>query len=177
MLDSVLSKQNFTRGTNSYFHVLLSCANLSSAGVRPEGTMEELQPRLPPLNFCTGQTKPSLSLYGKRHVWISQGHTFSLFPDEAILSTSNPSKEQGWRSYAGFSGPFTASMMQCWTTAAHAGVMKHILTAGSPPQCIITSLLSSSSSACSSDTPVHTGTVGLDVSSSVSSTFCLSLWS
>lgn len=68
VLDSVLSKQNFTQGTNSHFHVPLSCANLSSAGVRTEGMMEELQPRLPPLRSPKLNHRPHFTLKDTREL-------------------------------------------------------------------------------------------------------------
>lgn len=118
-------------GMNSHFHVPLLCFFLSS-GDKTGGMVDRCLSQLP---TCVAQIKPPLSLNDKNqreaakvadwlHSWQSQ-HWRHL---RAVVVPSQPALDHH-------------SRRGRWNT----------VTAGSPLQCILTSLLSSSSSACSSD--------------------------
>lgn len=95
--------------------------------VRTKGMMEKLGQCLSQLQTSVNQIKPSLSVKRQKQMWISQGHPFRLFWTTIISSSSSQTSEA---SVAVLGSPgscraFTASMMQCWTTAAHGGDETH----------------------------------------------------
>lgn len=133
-------------GMNSHFHVLLLCWVFFSRAQYSE--LKEWWKNLASAslnyNLLSTRWKHLLTLKKTSKCELSEVRHLASFwqPSFHLLVLQTSKARVVVLGSPGSCHPFTASMMQCWTTAAQGG-MKHILTAGSSPECIITSLLSS----------------------------------